>query len=144
MLFTLTFIRLLAWSLCCEFCPTLYLAAHHSRPRSVHQCTTIQLVNRAKGWRSKHTKTHRQRHGSSLKQEFPKIAPFIVSRGNLYRDSLAPAKRTRNYSPAFRPPEGLVLRAAVGTQIRGKQVVDKKFRIWGFTASNNTSTQDLK
>ncbi|CAO2610670.1 Ubiquitin carboxyl-terminal hydrolase CYLD, partial [Lemmus lemmus] len=28
-------------------------------------------------------------------------------------------------------PEGLMLRAVLGTQIRGKQVVYKKFRIWG-------------
>ena len=99
-------------------------------------CATVQFMNWARGWRLKHTKTYRQRHESSLKQECPKNAPFIVSRGSLYRDSHAPPQTITLPSET---PEGLVLRAAVGTQIKRKQVVYKKFRIWGYTAPNNLS-----
>lgn len=67
-------------------------------------CATIQFGNRARGWRLKHTKTHRhrERHRSSLMPECSKNVPVIVFRGSLYRDSYAPAKCTRNHFPAIR------------------------------------------
>lgn len=49
-----------------------------------------------------HKESQTQRHRSSLMQECPKNAPFIVCRVSSYRDSHARAKRTKNNSPAIR------------------------------------------
>lgn len=76
-------------------------------------CATIQIVSQARGWRLKHTETDRERQGSTLMQE----CPLYCVQGP------QPKNTPETISLPSGTPEDLVLRAAVGTQIRGKQEI---------------------
>ena len=100
-------------------------------------CATINFVNQARGWRLKHTKTHRDT-GHPWCQNAPRMPPLLYSGADYIGIATPQPNAPETTLLPSGTPDGLVLRAAVGTQIREKQVVYNKFRIVGFTAPNSS------
>ena len=69
----------------------------------------------------RHTQTERQRHGSSLNS--PRMPPLLCSGADYIEIAMPQSNPPETTLLPSGTPEGLVLRTAIGTQIRGKQEI---------------------